>query len=186
MSCVGSLCYPRIFRPPIQETKSCRIKMRYSLACPQKSRTSPPALVDHPCNLTVCILLFSYIKSRREAKDISEYRRETHQQKHVRTYVLNHVLIRQHLLQHLQGVFQTFFSVLVCLSRLNCLAVWAFLRGEGDILRYTDIGRRAFPYTSPPYGPGKPQPIDGCWGVGRPALAVLWYCCIGTPLCPVL
>ena len=59
-----------------------------------------------------------------------EYHSETHQQ--TRTYVrTHHVLVRQHLLQHLQGVFQTFFSVLVCLSRLNCWAVWAFLRGEG-------------------------------------------------------
>ena len=40
--------------------------------------------------------------------------------KHVRTYAHTHVLVRQDLLQHLQGVFQTFFSVVVCLSRLNC------------------------------------------------------------------
>ena len=57
--------------------------------------------------------------------------------------------------------------------------MWAFLRTRGDILRYTDIGRRAFLYTSPPYGPGKPRPIDRCWGVGRPALAVLSYCFTG-------
>ena len=53
------------------------------------------------------------------------------------------------------------------------------LKARGDILRYTDIGKRAFPYTSPPYGSDKPQPIDGCWGVGRPAPAVLSYCCAG-------
>ena len=35
-------------------------------------------------------------------------------------YVRTHVLVRRDLLQHLQGVCQTFFSVLVCLSRLNC------------------------------------------------------------------
>ena len=47
---------------------------------------------------------------------------------------------------------------------------------RGDILRYTDIGRRAFPYARPPYGPGKLQPIGDCWGLGRPALAVLLCC----------
>ena len=38
-----------------------------------------------------------------------------------------------------------------------------FLEARGDILRYTDIGTRAFPNALlPPYGPGKPQPIGGC------------------------
>ena len=49
----------------------------------------------------------------------------------------------------------------------------SFLEARGDILRYTDTGRRGFPYTLPPYDSGKPQPIGSCWGVGRPAPAVL-------------
>ena len=41
---------------------------------------------------------------------------ETHQQ--TRTYeLIMYVLLRQHRLQHLEGVFQTCFIVLVCLSR---------------------------------------------------------------------
>ena len=48
-----------------------------------------------------------------------EYHSETRQQ--TRTYVLIMCwYVNIYLLQHLQGVFQTFFSVLVCLSRLNC------------------------------------------------------------------
>ena len=73
------------------------------------------------------------------------YDSETHQQTRTRT----HVLVHQDLLQHLQGVFQTFFSVLVRLSRSNCRAVWAFLRGEGRhsaIYRYrqTDVLSRIY------------------------------------------
>ena len=38
---------------------------------------------------------------------------------------------------------------------------------RGDILRYTDIGKRAFPYTSPPYGPANHNLLMavGGWGV---------------------
>ena len=66
------------------------------------------------------------------------YDSETHQQTRRRT----HVLVRQDLLQHLQGVYETIFSVLVCLSCSNCRAVWVFLEAKGDILRNTDIGKQ--------------------------------------------
>ena len=43
-----------------------------------------------------------------------------------------------------------------------------------------------FPYALPPYGPGKPRPIDVCSGMGRPAPTVLSSCCTGIPLRPVI
>ena len=167
--------------------------MRHSLACLHKSRTSPPALLDHLCNLTgVCVLRFSCIKSRREAKNMYEYHSKTHQQ--TRTYVRAHHVMCWYVNIFCCNIYRAYFNTGVKNYFRHISASWCacvepcglFLEARGDILRYTDIGRRAFPYTSPPYGPGKPQPIDGCWGVGRPALAVLSYCCAGIPLCPVI
>ena len=108
-------------------TKSCRIKMRHSLASLKKSRTSPPALLDHPMQSYRCVhtaVFFIYQEQKRpRTRTIVRL-----SNKHVRT----HVLVRQDLLQHLQGVLQTFFSVLVRLSRLN------YCKPILDCLEYPD------------------------------------------------
>ena len=100
--------------------------MRHSLACLQKSRTSPSPAIEPPsAMLQVCACCVFQILSRAEEAN-NMYNSETLTNKHAR--VLMYVLACQDLQQQLQGVFQIFLCVLVCLSHSNCHAVWACLR----------------------------------------------------------
>ena len=107
--------------------------MRRSPACLQKSRTSPTCAIGPPSAISqvcaYCVFLIPREQKRPITCTIVRLANE---------HVLTHVLVRQDLLQHLQGVlgsvvFQTFFSALVCPSRLNCC------KTTFDCLVYPDL-----------------------------------------------
>ena len=116
--------------------------MRHSLAWLQKSRTSPPALLDHPsCNLTgVCILRFHVSRAEERPRTCTNtIVRLT--SKHIRPY--SSCAGMSTSAATFTGNISNIFRCLgVPVTFKLSSRVGLFLRGEGGhILRYSEVYR---------------------------------------------